>query len=78
MGVLGGCLIAAMGVVLGVRMWKKKLSRQWAEAVRERSRKRTVILLRGIIEETGDAAAASDTDRRLKGRGWKCWKKRGK
>ncbi len=57
-GVLGGCLIAALGVAAGVRLWKKKLSQQWAEAVRARSRKRTVILLHGII--AADSAAAGN------------------
>ena len=49
LGLLGGCLVAAMGMVVGVRLWKKKVSQLWAEAVRARSRKRTVLLLRGII-----------------------------
>ena len=32
--VLGGCLIAALGAVFGVRVWKKKFAKRWAEAVR--------------------------------------------
>ena len=52
-GALGGCLVVALGTVVGLRLWKKKFAKRWAEAVQARSRERTVLLLRGIIVADG-------------------------